>query len=73
MDSLFGIDGQGAKIDKSAIMNHHYQTQHHDQTQIDSHGIGMPLVKRLVELQNGTMEILSEIGRGTKVVLAFGF
>lgn len=56
----------------------HDQTQHHNQTQhfnhtIDSHGIGMPLVKRLVELQNGTMEILSEIGNGTKVILGFGY
>jgi CRISPR/Cas system endoribonuclease Cas6 (RAMP superfamily) len=32
----------------------------------------MPLVKQLVEAQNGTMEIISELGFGTKVVLGFG-
>ncbi len=63
--------------------NHQEQTQATNQTQsktqtqyqyqIDSHGIGMPLVKRLVELQNGKIEILSEIGQGTKVVLGFGY
>jgi signal transduction histidine kinase len=47
------------------------QPQYHNQTHIDSHGIGMPLVKRLVELQNGTMEVLSEIGNGTKILLCF--
>lgn len=80
------LDGKGMQIDKSALKNHHYQTQNHNQiydqgqsqychnqTQIDSHGIGMPLVKRLVELQNGTMKILSEIGKGTRVVLGFSY
>jgi hypothetical protein len=49
-----------------------FLTIKNNQTQ-DSHGIGMPLVKKLVELQNGTMDILSEIGKGTEVVLNFGY
>jgi hypothetical protein len=73
---------EGAKINKSALKNYHYQTHHHiqthnheqtqcchSQTQIYSYGIGMPLVKRLVELQNGIMEILPEIGKGTREVV----
>jgi signal transduction histidine kinase len=59
------------------------QTQSHEQTQsqtqwptynqllFNSHGIGMPLVKQLVEAQNGTMEIKSKIGSGTKINLYF--
>jgi signal transduction histidine kinase len=73
------LDGKGTQIDKSALKNHHYQTQHHKQThshkqtqtQIDSHGIGMPLVKKLVELQNGEMKILSKIEEGTEIILCF--
>jgi signal transduction histidine kinase len=44
----------------------------YNQLLFNSHGIGMPLVKQLVEAQNGTMEIISELGFGTKVVLGFG-
>jgi len=74
------LEGEGVKIDKSALTkNHHYQTQTnsqksslcHNQTQIDSHGIGMPLVKKLVELQGGIVNIKSELGAGTEVLLEF--
>jgi len=78
------LEGEGVKIDKSALTkNHHYQTHNHNQannhtsnpshtqTQIDSHGIGMPLVKKLVELQNGEMSILSKVGSGTEITLNF--
>ena len=34
---------------------------------IDSHGIGFPIIKKLVELHKGRLEIESEKGLGTKV------
>jgi two-component system cell cycle sensor histidine kinase PleC len=54
------LAGDGKKIDKSIL-----------QSPLDSHGIGMPLVKRLVELQGVSMEIKSELGSGTEVLLKF--
>ena len=33
----------------------------------DGVGLGLPLTKRLLELHNGTLEIISEPGRGTEV------
>ena len=38
---------------------------------VDSFGLGLPIVKQLVELQNGEIEIKSELGSGTVVRLIF--
>ncbi len=34
-------------------------------------GLGLPLTKKLLELHQGAIEIVSELGRGTQVVLTF--
>jgi signal transduction histidine kinase len=54
------LSGDGEKIDKSAL-----------DKQIDSHGIGMPIIKKLVELHNGRMEIFSKKDYGTEVKIYF--
>ncbi len=53
------LNGQGQQIDK-AILN----------KEIDSHGLGMPIVKQLVQLLDIEMEIESQKGLGTKVILS---
>lgn len=40
---------------------------------VDSFGMGLPIVKQLVELQNGIIEISSEVGVGTAVNLKFPY
>ncbi len=54
------LAGRGKSIDKSNLEN------------IDSYGIGMPIVLRLVKLHHGKIEIESVKGDGTKVKLYFG-
>ncbi len=54
------LDGNGENIDKSELGK-----------EIDSHGIGMPIVKSLVELHNGKLEIESVKKKGSKVKLYF--
>ncbi len=54
------LSGQGEDIDKSML-----------DKQIDSHGIGIQIVKRLVKLHGGKMKISSVKNEGTKVGLYF--
>ncbi len=56
------LSGKDGEIDKSEIGKH---------KKIDSHGIGMPIVLRLVELHGGKIEVDSKKGKGTKVGLYF--
>lgn len=39
--------------------------------QVDSLGLGLPITKQLVELQNGIIEAESKIGVGTKMIIKF--
>jgi signal transduction histidine kinase len=38
---------------------------------VDSLGLGLPITKQLVDLQNGKLEIKSEVGQGTEIKLKF--
>ncbi len=54
------LNGDGQKIDKLGLDH-----------PIDSHGLGLPIVKQLVDLMNGKMEIESQKGKGTRVKIYF--
>ncbi|NBV06270.1 MAG: sensor histidine kinase [Proteobacteria bacterium] len=51
-----------------------YKTfQNPNSGKVDSFGLGLPIVKHLVELQRGTIVIESEIERGTKMIVKFPY
>ncbi|MFT6107050.1 MAG: signal transduction histidine kinase [Rickettsiales bacterium] len=54
------LSGEGVKIDKSVLNKN---------VPLDSHGLGMPIVKQLVELMNGKMKIESTKGKGTNIIV----
>lgn len=53
------LAGSGKNIDKSNLTN------------VDSHGIGMPIVFKLVELHGGKIEVESQLNIGTRIKLFF--
>jgi len=51
-----------------------YKTiQNPNSEKVDSFGMGLPIVKQLVELQSGTIEMSSEVGKGTEIKLKFPY
>jgi signal transduction histidine kinase len=51
-----------------------YQTiQNPNSGTVDSFGLGLPITKQLVELQNGSLEVKSELEVGTKIKLKFPY
>jgi len=57
---IMALNGDGQEIDKSLLNK-----------PINSHGIGMTIVKQLVELLEGELIIQSQKGKGTKIVVSF--
>ncbi len=54
------LNGEGAKIIKNGLKK-----------AFDSHGLGIPIIRKLVELNNGNLEIGSIKGFGTEVKISF--
>lgn len=74
MQIIVEDQGFGMTPDQIKIALQKYGTiQNENSGRVDSFGLGLPLVKKLVELQNGIMDIDSKIGVGTKVILTFEF
>ena len=65
-------NGLGMSEDEVKKAMQEFQTIHNDNShKVDSFGLGLPLVKYLVESQNGTMQIKSSKGVGTTTNLYF--
>lgn len=68
-DQGFGMSEQ--EVEKA--MKKYSTIENENSNRIDSFGLGLPLVKQLVELQNGTIKIESKSGIGTKIILKFAY
>ncbi len=70
------ISDQGFGMTQSQIQTafQKFQTiENPNSGSVDSFGLGLPITKQLVELQNGTIKMKSEVGKGTIVILEFPF
>ena len=59
-----------SKEDQEFIFNRFEQGQNRKFTNISSSGIGLTLVKYLVELHNGEIRLESEVGKGSKFIIS---
>ncbi len=69
------IQDQGFGMTKDQLQNifTKYQTfQNPNSGKVDSLGLGLSIVKQLIEAQNGKIEVASEVGVGTVMMISFG-
>jgi len=68
------IKDQGFGMNKEDIKNafERFKTINNPNSgKVDSFGLGLPIVKELVEKQNGSIYVNSEVGKGTEFILSF--
>jgi signal transduction histidine kinase len=66
--------GFGMTQDQIQTAFQKYQTiQNPSSGSVDSFGLGLPITKQLVELQNGSLEVKSKLNNGTKIKLKFPY
>lgn len=75
-DVFFSITDKGIGIPKRAqknIFNKFYRVEDSDSmsTQIKGHGLGLSIVKNMVELNGGDIEVKSSVGQGTTFIVRF--
>ncbi|MBP6311407.1 MAG: ATP-binding protein [Flavobacteriales bacterium] len=58
-----------APQDQERIFEHFYRAKH--TSDAHGYGIGLALVKRVVELHKGTIDVVSEIGKGAQFIVKF--
>lgn len=70
------IADQGFGMDENQVKNlfTKYQTFENPNSQkVDSFGLGLPIAKHLIEMQNGEIEVESKINQGTVMKLRFPY
>lgn len=66
--------GFGMTRDEVDLAFEKYQTiKNPNSGKVDSFGLGLPITKQLVELQSGSIEVISEKNKGTKMILEFPY
>jgi len=66
--------GFGMTEDQVKTAFEKYQTVENPNSGIvDSFGLGLPITKQLVELQNGKISVKSEVGKGSEFILEFPY
>jgi signal transduction histidine kinase len=69
IDQGFGMNEEQLKIAFTKYGTIANENSRH----VDSLGLGLPITKQLIEVQNGTLEVKSEIGKGTEMKMRFPY
>lgn len=75
-DVFFSVTDHGIGIpkkDQKNIFNKFYRVEDSDSksTKIKGHGLGLSIVKNMVELNGGTIDVKSSLGKGTTFIVRF--
>jgi two-component system phosphate regulon sensor histidine kinase PhoR len=74
LEILVMDQGFGMKPEEVATAFEKYKTiENPNSGTVDSFGLGLPITKHLVEIQNGSLEVKSEINKGTEIKLRFPY
>ncbi len=74
LEIIISDQGFGMSEEDIASAFQKYRTiENPNSNQVDSFGLGLPITKQLVELQNGRIEIKSKLAVGTEVFLEFSY
>ena len=66
--------GFGMSTDQLSNLFTRYKTfQNPNSGKVDSTGLGLPITKQLIELQNGQILVKSELNKGTEITLKFPY
>ena len=63
--------GCGMSDEEIRVAFHKYKTGSNNRKGLDSFGLGLAITKQLVEMQNGAINIKSEVAKGTEVIVRF--
>jgi len=74
LEIIVSDQGFGMTKEQINLAFQEYQTiANPNSGKVDSFGLGLPITKKLVELQKGTIETTSEVGKGTQMILRFPY
>ena len=74
LEIIVSDQGFGMTKEEVELAFQKYQTiQNPNSGKVDSFGLGLPITKQLVELQSGVIEAVSEVGKGTQMILKFPY
>jgi len=69
---ILNIEDNGVGIpisEKDKIFEKFYQIEESFTGQVDGAGLGLPLVKRIIEAHGGSIDVTSQIGKFTKFII----
>lgn len=68
-DQGFGMSEEQVKI----AFEKYKTIKNPNSGKVDSFGLGLPIVKELVELQKGNIQVISSLGKGTNMIITFPY
>lgn len=71
-DFIFSDTGKGIQQEHiPKLFDKFYQVEHHMTREQGGTGLGLTIVKKIVELHHGTIKVESEVGKGTMFLITF--